>query len=47
MDTRFEPMTSLKGYLMIKSFGSVSVFRWVEFGSQRHSWAVQHFGDIR
>ena len=47
MDARLKPMTSVKGYPALESFGSVSGFRCVELASQCRPWAVQHLGDIR
>ena len=47
MDTRLEPMTSVKGYPALESFVSAPVFRCEEPGSQCRPWAVQHLGDIR
>ena len=47
MDTRLEPVPSLKGYLALESFSSIFGGRSIELGSQCRPWAVQHFGDIR
>ena len=47
MNTRLKPMTSVKDYLVVESFASAPVFRYVELTSHGRPWAVQHFGDIR
>ena len=47
MDTRLEPVPSLKGYLALESFSSIFRGRSIELGSQCRPWAVQHFGDVR